>query len=102
MKSIIFGFSLASVAAAQLANGGVTMVPAPTPAPQDNGSSGYAASASVSAAPASSSAPSIYDSMPYDDYKNGGYKDLECGYGYKKSDDGSCQAESWVRILAAC
>jgi hypothetical protein len=34
--------------------------------------------------------------MPYESYKNGGYKSLACGYGYTKSADGHCQPESWV------
>lgn len=115
MKSIILGLSLASAAAAQYVNG-VSMVPYPTAASYDSSSapsydgSSYDSSSSVSAAPsvytpppvASSSSSNFYDSMPYSSYQSGGYKSLDCGYGYKKSSDGSCQAESWVsRVLYA-
>ena len=92
MKSIIFGLALASAAAAQVANGAVSMVPA-TPTPVDNGAAAYSA---PTAAP---SASSFYDVMPYDSYMSGGYKSLDCGYGYYKGSDGSCQTESWVRVI---
>jgi hypothetical protein len=35
--------------------------------------------------------------MPYTQYQQGGYKSLDCGYGWKKMEDGSCGRESWVR-----
>lgn len=83
MKSVIFGLSLASAAAAQVA-GTVSMVPAAT----------------VTTAPDAVQKPSsFYDQMSYDSYKSGGYKQLECGYGYYKSSDGHCQQESWVRHI---
>jgi hypothetical protein len=37
--------------------------------------------------------------MPYESFKSGGYKSMDCGYGYYKGSDGSCNSkESWVRI----
>lgn len=102
MISIIFGLSLASAAAAQLVNG-VSMVSgysaAATPA---SGSSGYGyqapASQQTQAPSSSDSSNGFYATMPYSSYMSGGYKSLSCGYGYSKSSDGSCQAESWVRF----
>lgn len=101
MKSIIFGLSLASVAVAQIANGvsmvPVTAAPSASPSAVDN-SYGSAPQSQVTAAPSSSS--DFYQVMPYSSYQSGGYKSLNCGYGYSKSSDGSCQAESWVCAFA--
>jgi hypothetical protein len=33
--------------------------------------------------------------MPYSVMTGGGYKKLDCGYGYVKGSDGSCKPESW-------
>jgi len=82
MKSIIFGLSLAGAATAQFVNG-MSYVAAPT---------NYAAPPSqVTQAPSD-----FYQQMPYDAFQSGGYKSLECGYGYYKGSDGSCMTESWV------
>ena len=88
MKSVFFGLSLAGVAAAQVVNGlkMITLTPSATQAP-----------ASTTEAPAATST-AFYDTMPYSSYQSGGYKELQCGYGYKKQEDGSCQPESWVRL----
>lgn len=116
MKSIIFGFSLVSAAVAQISVIGVSMVPAnptpaasgsssdfnsqspaATPAPTSaNGASGSAAPSIQTAAP-QASANDFYEVMPYSSYMSGGYKSLDCGYGYSKGSDGSCNKESWVR-----
>jgi hypothetical protein len=34
--------------------------------------------------------------MPYSSFMGGGYKSMDCGYGYQKGSDGSCQKMSWV------
>ncbi|KAG6837325.1 hypothetical protein H0H93_011420 [Arthromyces matolae] len=67
----------------------------------------YAAAAtpaSVSSAPPSqyTTAPSggFYDTMPYSVYQNGGYSQLQCGYGYVKGSDGRCKPESWTYTQA--
>lgn len=31
----------------------------------------------------------------YSSFTQGGYKNMNCGYGYKKGSDNSCQPESW-------
>lgn len=49
--------------------------------------------------PPPSSSTSFYQQMPYESYKGGGYKSLDCGYGYTKSEDGHCTPESWVSLL---
>jgi hypothetical protein len=33
--------------------------------------------------------------MPYSVMTGGGYKSLDCGYGYLKGSDGGCTPESW-------
>jgi hypothetical protein len=110
IKAILVGFSLAGAAAAQIAAGAPSAVPASSgpssSAPEQTPSASavdntqqYGQYSQESAQPteAPSSSSNIYEMMPYSSYQNGGYKSLECGYGYKKADDGSCQAESWVR-----
>jgi hypothetical protein len=37
----------------------------------------------------------FYQEMPYDSFQHGGYQELDCGYGYEKHDDGSCQPIGW-------
>lgn len=112
MKSVIFfGISsLASAAMAQISVVGVSMVSvdpsadaasadaygAPTPAPTAYGTDTGAAS-QVTAPPSTSM--NFYDMMPYSSYQSGGYKSLDCGYGYSKQSDGSCMPESWVSAL---
>jgi len=101
MKSVIFGLSLASAAAAQVVNGGVSMLPALTPSQEASSaaptqaSSTEAASSEITSAPSSSSTD-FYQVMPYSSYMAGGYQSLDCGYGYQKSSDGYCTAMSWV------
>jgi hypothetical protein len=72
------------------ASGSSSSYPAHTSAP----SSSYSAPPSQYTA-----APSDYQSqtvgMPYSSYMNGGYKSMNCGYGYSKESDGSCQTQSW-------
>ena len=111
MKSIIVGLSFAGAAVAQIVNGH-SMVSMPDYASASSSSSSggyYGAPAETSAAsstsnaydsqytaPPSSSSYDIYSVMPYSSMTAGGYQSLDCGYGYSKSSDGSCQAESWV------
>lgn len=117
MNALFFGLSLASVAAAQVANG-VSAVPYSmvygTSAPatstaaasstdaysqaaytQAASSSASASYSAITQAPSSSSSYDIYSAMPYSSFMSGGYKSLDCGYGYQKMSDGSCQAMSW-------
>ena len=108
MQSVILALSFAAAAAAQVVNGGISYVPVePTAAVASSSGSDYAAptaAAHTTAAPSEPSPSSIYDAMPYEAYKDGGYKDLDCGYGYKKGEDGKCAAESWVspRLFSLC
>ena len=117
MKSIIFGFSLVSAAVAQISVIGMSMVPAETsaaasgssgygsqspavtatPTPSDSGYGG--ASPSVQTAAPVASTSDFYQVMPYSSYMAGGYKSLDCGYGYSKGSDGSCNKESWVSVI---
>ena len=42
--------------------------------------------------------PPQSEAMPYESFMNGGYKSMDCGYGYTKGSDGSCMStQSWVR-----
>lgn len=105
MKSVIFGLSAISAAAAQIVNG-LSMVPAPsTPSLSQSTPSASIAANNVYAPPSQpTAAPSysnFYDYMPYTAYQSGGYKSLDCGYGYSKQSDGSCAPESWVRSSKA-
>lgn len=93
MKSTIFAFVLA---AAQLAKGTMTIKLEPTPySPASSSATSAAAPAATTAAPGT-----FYDKMPMEAYKNGGYKELECGYGHVKQEDGSCKPAEWVRRLS--
>jgi hypothetical protein len=112
MKSIIFGLSIVSAASAQIVNG-VSMVavpmlpsssapgssstfPTPTPTPVNNGDNLYGGSYTpTSASPSQYTTPPVYSLMPYSSFMAGGYKSMNCGYGYSKASDGSCHAESW-------
>jgi len=87
--------------------------PAPTMSPSGYDSSGYAQPPSYNqyenspppynqytAPPAQYTPPPQTVAMPYESFMNGGYKSMDCGYGYKKGYDGNCmQKESWVRIV---
>ena len=99
MKSIIFGLSLAAAATAQIVNG-VSMIPATDAAvaTASVSESSSAPASEVTAPPTTSSVDFYASEMPYSKYKEGGYKSLECGYGWKKSEDGSCTKEGWVRL----
>lgn len=88
MKSIIYGLSLIGVVTAQSVIG-ISTVPRPTPI-INNG---------AGAPPSAPTQPpaDFYQEMPYAAYQSGGYRSLDCGYGYSKQADGSCAALSWVR-----
>lgn len=114
MNAFLVGLSLVSAATAQVANG-VSAIPysavygsssqaySTAAASSSNGYAAYTQAASSSSAASSSmitQAPSsssydIYSAMPYSSFMSGGYKSLDCGYGYQKMSDGSCQAMSW-------
>lgn len=122
MKFILFGLTLASVASAQIQVNGISMVPASmasamsaapmaseaamsSAAPSVMTSSMMAASSSAAPYQASSAPPAMYTAppaysppppMPYESFMGGGYKSMDCGYGYQKGSDGSCQQMSWV------
>ena len=115
MKSIFFGLALASVASAQSVLG-VSMVTldassaTSTDASSSSAYYGSAAPAQYTGATSSSAyvPPSMYtqppstqtaaatDVMPYSSFTAGGYSSMNCGYGYAKGSDGSCQMQSWV------
>lgn len=80
---LLFGLSLAGAVAAQIVNG-------PSMVALDNSGGGGA----VTPTPAPN--PTGYlQAMPYPSFQAGGYKQLDCGYGYAKQGDGSCKPESW-------
>lgn len=110
MKSIFNGLFLASAAAAQIVNG-LSSVPATTGAsspaqPAATPTTSTAAASSAPAQPNSGAAAQytvppapgqdFYQYMPYNNMTSGGYKQLQCGYGYQKQADGSCVPFSWV------
>lgn len=105
MKSVLVGLSFAGAAVAQIVNG-VSMVSLTYAAASSEATSAPAeatdsASYTTDASGAQYTAPpessiDIYSAMPYDSMTAGGYSSLDCGYGYTKAYDGSCQAESWV------
>ena len=37
--------------------------------------------------------------MPYSSMVNGGYQQLDCGYGWYKGSDGKCAKQTWVRLF---
>lgn len=107
MKYLFAGLAFAAIAAAQDPGASPSGTqPVPTPA------AAYSAPAAATPAPAPYSPPSYdgsqqagyqppapqyyTDAMPYQSMVSGGYKSLDCGYGWKKGSDGSCQQESWV------
>lgn len=120
MTSLLIGLSLAASAAAQIVNG-FSMVPvlvaagapsseaAVVPSNTDYlGSSappqytGEPTPVSVKPSlitPTPTPTQNIYEQLPYSSFVDGGYKSLDCGYGYTKAADGSCQALPWVRKL---
>jgi hypothetical protein len=128
MISIAFGLTLATYASAQVVSmianpdlagaasasaSGSYSTNAP---PAATSSSGYSASASpaqynqygssssspsynqYTSAPPQYTPPPQSEAMPYSSFMNGGYSSMDCGYGYNKGSDGSCNSkESWVR-----
>ena len=51
-----------------------------------------------SAAPSSESSNAYTSAMPYSSFMSGGYKSLNCGYGYSKDSNGACQPESCPQL----
>ncbi len=115
MNSVIVALTLAGAAAAQIVAGPVTMVPSSqiyaTASAGDNhvaasSSSAPYGGATTQASSSSSAAASYYtqppatdggySDMPYSSFMSGGYKSMNCGYGYSKGSDGSCNPMSWV------
>ena len=92
-----------------------TSAPPAATSSSDSGSSGYSSSPSpdqynqyggsssstynqYTSAPAQYTPPPQSEAMPYESFMNGGYKSMDCGYGYGKGSDGNCNSkESWVR-----
>lgn len=65
----------------------------------DQYSSSAAAYNQYTAPPSQYTPPPQSSAMPYESFKSGGYKSMDCGYGYNKGSDGSCTStESWVSI----
>ena len=116
MISLAFGLTLATYASAQV----ISMIPnpnlaasgspsaaaasSPTSAPpaatssSDSGSSSSSTYNQYTSAPAQYTPPPQSEAMPYESFMNGGYKSMDCGYGYGKGSDGNCNSkESWVR-----
>ena len=102
MNSVVIALSLAGAAAAQIVAGPVSMVPASevygtaAPTAVDN-SNQYSAPASQYTQPPATDGG--YSDMPYSSFMSGGYKSMNCGYGYSKQSDGSCKAMSWVSFF---
>lgn len=100
MKSISLGLSLVgAVVATQV---GAVPVTAPPGAPTDAAlpvslTDSAHLGAPTPAPPHVPDAPvaDFYQEMPYSAYQNGGYKSLECGYGYEKHGDGQCVPVGW-------
>lgn len=99
MKSIILGLSLVGVAVAtQVPGVPLTAPPSlPTDVPVLTDTAHLVAPTPAPAPPHVGDAPVVdfYQEMPYSAYQNGGYKSLECGYGYEKQDDGQCAPIGW-------
>ena len=107
-----------SASSASASASGSSPMSAPPAATSSSGSdsSGYSASASpdqygqyggsssaaynqYTSAPAQYTPPPHSSAMPYESFMSGGYKSMDCGYGYVKGSDGSCMSkESWVRV----
>jgi hypothetical protein len=112
MLSLTFGLTLATYASAQV----VSMIPNPNLAGASGSGNGYSMSSSsdqynqygssssasynqYSSAPAQYTPPPQSEAMPYSSFMSGGYKSMDCGYGYVKGSDGGCMStQSWVRI----
>jgi hypothetical protein len=113
MRSNFIGLSLAVAATAQIVNG-LSSVPittgtsssaqyAVTPTPSAMTASSVPAQPSGGAAAAQYTAPpapgqDFYQYMSYNSMTSGGYKQLQCGYGYQKQADGTCAPLSWVSV----
>lgn len=125
MKSIFFAVSLAVAVAAQIKVNGVTTVPGGGSTTSTGSSASSTSGAATPASSPTSMSPSptkasdntpasmpkptsepdynddkpskpYWEELPYSTFMSGGYKQLNCGYGYKKNDDGHCKPESWV------
>jgi hypothetical protein len=90
MNTLIVGLSLAGAVAAQAVNG-VSMVPAY----QANYGSSDASSSTTAYDSTYTSSVDMSGQGYYSTFMSGGYKSMNCGYGYSKNSDGSCSAESW-------
>jgi hypothetical protein len=66
------------------------------PAYTGSPSSGAAPSQYTPPPPASMSAMYSQQQQGYSSFMSGGYKSMNCGYGYQKGSDGGCSAMSWV------
>ena len=108
MNALFFGLTLAGAATAQVVADGVSMVQfnpntmaygaASYPPPQAAYTPPPAATYSAPPSAYTPPPPDFYSTMPYSSFMSGGYKSLDCGYGYQKGEDGSCNPMSWVRV----
>lgn len=113
MNAVLIGLSLVTAASAQVANG-VSAIPMSMAYGYDSQASSSTASGGYEPPSASYTPPSnaysappsyytsppstydVYSAMPYSSFTDGGYKSMDCGYGYQKQYDGSCSKMSWV------
>jgi hypothetical protein len=63
-------------------------------------SSSYQAPPSQYTSPPAQSGDGYLNQMPYSTFLQGGYKSLNCGYGYKKDQGQACTPASWVAIYS--
>lgn len=112
-KYLAAGLIMAGAAQAQLVLGASSVpasaMPGSSASPSSPAATTTASSSSASpASPDSSAPPAAYptnapsypsyqytQAMPYSVMTGGGYKSLDCGYGYVKGSDGSCKPENW-------
>jgi hypothetical protein len=70
-----------------------------SPSPYNQYGSSSSSYNQYTSAPAQYTPPPQSEAMPYESFMSGGYKSMDCGYGYTKGSDGGCMStESWVRI----
>lgn len=69
--------------------------------PAYTSSPAYSAPPSQYTPPPASSMSAVYaqQQQGYSAFMNGGYKSMNCGYGYQKGSDGGCSAMSWVSVI---
>jgi hypothetical protein len=69
--------------------------------PVETGSPAYGAPPSQYTPPPAQSS-TVYEHLPYSSFVDGGYSQMDCGYGYKKGSDGKCTPEDWWNNSWGC